>query len=310
MTDEQAIRRHRWRLAIPVLIAVVLLGGYTLVWLQGARIMRAEITEWVETERAEGRMVSHGDISVRGYPGSLRAEVNAPAWADPGAWSWQAETLYVITEPLNPSQLVLTPRGEQQVEYGGETYALRADDLRVGLAEGAVAVEASGLSAEGAGQALALGAARVNWAENADGSAVLGLSVGQADYRGAEAAYYVPQLNAALSEGAASDLGLDAFEGAIATARGERPALLAGQGRVGVGADGYLAGRMTLTVRNAEAVTAVLVQAGVLEANQGGMVDMAMAGFASGDDAAEIPLAFRDGKLRVGPLAVADLPQF
>lgn len=320
MTDDAAIRRHRRRLAIPVAIAVLLLGGYTMLWFQGARIMRTEIARWVAAERAEGRTVAYGDVRVRGYPGSLRAEVEAPVWADPGAWAWRAERLFVITEPFDPRRLVLTPRGEQRAEYGGGAYALRADDLRVGLEEGAVTVEMAGLTAEDAAagdvaasdgaRTLAIGAGRAAWSEGPGGAGVLGLSFGQVAYADGEAAYYVPQLNAALSEVAGRDLGLDAFEGAVATAKGAPAALIAGQGRLTIGDDGYPAGRLDVTVRNADALSAVLIQAGVLDAAQGGMVDMAMGMFGSGEGEATLPLSAQDGALRVGPVAVADLPRF
>ena len=308
-TDDEAIRRHRWRLAIPVVVAVLLLGGYTALWFHGAGIMRAEIAAWTENERAEGRLVEHGDIAVRGYPGTLRAEVDAPVWSDPGVWAWQAETLYVITEPLNPRTLLLTPRGEQRVAYGDGSYDLRAEDLRVALSEGAVAVDVAGLSAESGEQVLTLGAGRAQWARNEDGSAALGLSFGQVAYTGSDARYAVPQLNAALSEERGGDLRLDAFEGAIGAGEGD-PVLLAGQGGVGLDAGGYPSGQMTLTVRNADALAPFLIELGVIEPNQRSLIEMAAAGFADEAGAAALPLAFRDGKLRVGGFPVGDLPRF
>lgn len=314
--DHEAIRRHRWRLAVPLLVALALLGGYTLVWFQGARVMRAEIDAWVAAEQAEGRRVEHGRVRVRGYPGSLRAEVDAPLWADPGAWAWQGETLYVITEPLNPRRLLLTPRGPQTIERDGRTYRLLAGDLRVSLEAGRVGVEAADLQVTSGEQAVTLGAARVSWTEaetDAEagagaGAATLGLSLGQLSVSDGKQDWYVPQLNAALSEGPASDLGLDAFEGALSPARGERAAVLGGQGRVDV-VDGYPAGQLTVTVPDPEALAAVLAEGGVLDPQQAGTASLLAAGFSDETGAASVPLTMRDGRLRVGPVPVADLPR-
>lgn len=300
------IKRHRMRLIVPMAIALILLGGYTVFWFQGAKIMRAEIAAWIAEERAEGREVNHGPIRVRGFPGSLRAEVDAPRWAEPGEWAWGAETLYVITEPFNPRRLVLAPRGVQQVAYDGKSYAVRAEDLRVGLSEGAVAVDARGLTAEGEGAVLNLGGGRVNWSE-AEGGALL-LSVGQLAYANGNDAYAVPQLNAALS-GSGDGLGLDAFEGALRIGAADRPVLLTGEGRVGIDDAGYPSGRMTVEMREAESLGPVLAEAGLIEPTQAGLIDMAVASLSGADGTASVPLAFRDGRLRVSGFAVADLPK-
>lgn len=309
-TDQAEIKRHRWRFLLVIAVAVALLGGYTVIWFQGAKIMRSEIAAWVDAERAAGRTVEHGAISVRGYPGSLRAEVDAPRWADADAWSWQAETLYVITEPLNPRRLLLTPRGEQTATVDEQTYTMRADDLRVSLTEDAVAVETAALTAEAGDAALSLGAARAAWNRNDDGSAALGLSLGQLTYRRGEDAYEVVRLNAALSEDADADLALNAFEGAVRAGEDATPVRLSGQGDVRLDDEGYPAGAMTVTVANTDALGPFLIETGVIDGSQQGLVDMAVTGFADTEGGASLPLTMRGGRLRVGPFAVADLPQF
>ena len=307
--DRAAIVRHRWRLAIPLALAVLLLGGYVVLWFQGARIMRAEIAEWVAGETDEGRSATHGAIRIRGFPGTLRAEIDAPAWSDPGVWAWSAETLFVITQPLNPRRLLLTPRGEQRLEHEGRTYDFRAGDLRVALAEGLLAVEAADLSAESGGQSLDLGAMRANWRENEDGSAVLGLSLAQALYAEGGDEYWLPQLNAVLSEGVASDLGIDAFEGAIATSREAPPAFFAGEGRLAVGEDGYPEGRLDVTLRDADELAAVLIQSGALDRGRAGMATALLGGFDDGEGGARLPFVFVDGKAKLGPIPIGDLPR-
>lgn len=314
MTDTPP-RASRAKLYVPVVIAALLLGGYTALWFWGAGVMRREIAEWTASEREAGREVAYADVRVRGFPGTLRAMIDAPHWSEPGAWAWRAETLIIVTLPYDPSRLIFTPRGEQSVTYGGQDYALRADDLRVSVEEGSVAVQAGTLSAEGGGQALMLGAGLMNWAENDDGTRVMGLSLtslaltgdGEVD-DGDAGAVVLPYLRAAAST-VAGETVIEAFQAAVAPSADVDPALMAGEGRIGLDAAGYPAGRIEVRLRNPGPLVTVAAEQGALPADQAATTGSLIASMASADGEVTLPLSMAEGRLRVGFIPVADLPR-
>ncbi|WP_031552488.1 DUF2125 domain-containing protein [Parvularcula oceani] len=312
MTTTEQVRRPRRRFLAVFAVALTLLGAYTALWVWGAGVMRDEIDAWIAAERRAGRTVSHGDIRVRGFPGTLRAVIDAPSWAEPGAWSWQAERLLVITLPYDPRRLILAPRGEQSVTYLEERFALRADDLRVGLEEDLLAIETSGLSAEGRTGTLALASGRANWVRNEDGSAVLGLATEKMELRSETGTVYLPYVNAALSEAAGRRdlLTVDAFSLAAAPGREVKPALVAGDGSLILQTNGYPEGRVNLRLRNPVPLMMVLGNLGVVPAGQAQDTGRLLAGLAGGEnDELALPLIAKDGALRIGPVPVGRLPR-
>ncbi|MBB4658587.1 DUF2125 domain-containing protein [Parvularcula dongshanensis] len=306
MTD--AVRTHRVRLALILAVVVLLLGGYTVLWFHGARIMRAELDRWVATERAAGREVAHGDIRMRGYPAALRAVVDAPSWAEPGQWSWNAETLNVIAVPYDPRRLILAPFGEQAVVYDDVTYALRAEDMRFSLSRGAFGAQIAGLTAESGERTLALAVGKANWARNEDGTAVLGVSGQDALYRVPSGAVSLPFVNAALSENGGGELQVQAFNAAVSPDAATDPTLLAGEGEASLDDAGYPAGRMTLRLRNPEPLVTVMSEQGAIPSNQAPAVLSVLASMQEDGETA-LPLSMRDGRLRVGFVPLADLPK-
>jgi hypothetical protein len=307
MTD--APRANRLRLYIPLAIAAVLLLGWTLIWFQGAKLMRAEIDEWVAAERAAGRTVEHGPIAIRGYPGSLRAVVDAPRWAEPGQWSWAAEQLLIVAVPQNPDRLILAPRGEQTVSAFGDTYALRAADLRISLQEDSLAAETNGLSAEGDGVSLRLGAGRANLITNEDGSSTLGLSLKDAAFEDGEEAVFAPLFDAALSADSAGVLTIGAFQAALSPASDVKPALLAGEGRLSVAASGYPEGTVNMRLRNPGPLMAVMSEQGAIAPRQAENAEALLSAMGDEDSEIALPLVLENGKLRIGPIPVAELPR-
>ena len=308
-TDTRPAPRHsRWKFYLPLGLAVAALAAYTVVWFSGARIMRAEIDAWIAREQAQGRVVQHGNIAVRGYPGSLRAVIDAPVWLDPDAnRAWRADALLVIAQPVRPRTLLLAPRGEQEVVWDGTPYALRADDLRVSLSDEQIAVQAEGLTAEGGGTALALGALRGNWARTEAGEALL-FELRDATLTDDAGPLSIAVLRGAASAEANAALRADGFEAALVTAEGERPTRIAGEGALGLAPDGNLSGRMTVTVADPAAVLGLLGSRGVLAADQAALATSVAPMFAGEDGAVVLPLTFEGGQVSAAGFPLARTP--
>ena len=314
MTDAPTARsgaapRHaRWKLYVPLGIAVALLLAYTVLWLSGARVMRAEIDAWTAREAAEGRIAQHGSVSVRGYPGSLRAVIDAPVWLDPdGGRAWRAETLLVIAQPVSPRTLLLVPRGAQEVVIGERTYDLRADDLRVSLSRTDTAMQAENLTASSEAETLTLGLGRANWTASEAGEALL------FELRDAVLTDAGGPLSAALFRGAMSaapgrDLSLDGFEAALRTDEEDRPVRVAGEGALGLDRAGALDGKLTVSVADPVAVLDLLSARGIVAADQASLAASVAPMFAGEDGTVMVPLTFDGGAMSAAGFPLATIP--
>ncbi len=148
----QSGRANRWMLYGPFIAGGVIFIIYTIIWFVGAGLMKDQIFVWVDDQRSKGFYVSHGDVKVQGYPFLLRAQIKTPEYgSNEQGWMWQAEDLYVDTLPYNPSRLILSPMGAQEVSLetatANEVWALNADVFRVSLTEETTAFEFHNLKA-------------------------------------------------------------------------------------------------------------------------------------------------------------------
>jgi hypothetical protein len=307
MTDA-APRASRLRLYLPIAVAVILLGGYTLLWLLGARTMRAEIAEWVAEERASGREVAYEAVRIRGFPGTLRAMIDEPYWSEPGEWAWGAETLLIVTLPYDPSRLILTPRGDQSLTYGGEAYVVTADDLRVSLSEGSLVAETRNLVADGAAGEVRLGGALLNWSVDEGGRQVAGLAAEDVTLTEGGNETRLPFLRIAATE-SMGELELGGFEAALAPEGDADPALIAGEGRVTLTPGTFPEGRFDLRLGNAQGLVDAAMRRGVLDGDRARGARSLLGSLADGEGEVELPLVLSGGKLRIGFIPVADLPR-
>lgn len=308
MTETVPPRHTRWKLYVPLGIAGALLLAYTVLWFQGARTMRAEISAWTAREAAEGRIARHGEVGVRGYPGSLRAVIDEPVWLDPdGGRAWRAETLLVIAQPVSPRTLLLVPRGAQEVVIGERTYGLRADDLRVSLGETQVAMQAENLTMEGEAETLTLGLGRANWAATDEGEALL-FELRDAVATDAGGPLDIAVLRGAMSAAPGRDLTLDGFDAALRTGDETRPLRVAGEGALALDRTGALDGRLTVTVTDPQPLLALLGARGLVAPEQAGLAASVAPMFAGEDGAVTVPLTFRGGAMSAAGFPLATIP--
>jgi hypothetical protein len=121
------------------IIAVVI--GYTLVWTHLADRVRDEATRWVEERRLAGQQISYGGLRVGGYPYRLSLEIEAPAIGEPNsplAWEWRGDRLVAHTQPWKLRHLIFELHGAQQLSWrdeAGQHGAVgEADSARASLA--------------------------------------------------------------------------------------------------------------------------------------------------------------------------------
>ena len=309
-------RPSRLFIIIPLIIAALLLGGYTALWFYGAGVMRDEIAKFVANEEAEGRTVMYDRMSVRGFPIALRAQIEEFTWADPDEWVWSGETLHIIAMPYDPTRLIFAPRGPQAVITNGERYSVTPNDLRVGIAEDAYSAEGyEMLVTSENGQSLSIGSLKSNWHTDNPGSWILGASLREVVYDDTDTRRAIlPGVNIAMSHepGQGDDATIDASEIAFDDGSDGPPTLIKVTGNAGVDEAGYPAGRLNVTYRDERKLLALLERFEVASPAELRNAGQLLAAFRSGKTEATVPFAMQDGSLyitMIGRQKIGDLPK-
>ena len=115
-----------------VAVAAALWSGY---WFYGRSAYRTAVEGLITDLRAQGIAVSHGGVSIRGFPNRFDTTISAPRIADPSrGLSWHAPFLQVMALSYQPYRLVIVWPGSQRIETPGGTIAVTAEDMRASLA--------------------------------------------------------------------------------------------------------------------------------------------------------------------------------
>ncbi|MCF8483189.1 MAG: DUF2125 domain-containing protein [Rhodospirillum sp.] len=97
---------------------MVLVGTYIGFWFYAAKVATLGLTQWVADRRAEGYTVSHGAISVGGFPLGVTLTVPSPSITAPldlKGWSWSTTSLSARINPFNPGAFFLNARGRHEL---------------------------------------------------------------------------------------------------------------------------------------------------------------------------------------------------
>ncbi len=106
------------RIFIPTAILIVLLGAYWWFWQRAADEVRQEVAEWVENERAEGRIADYDSLRISGFPYRLQVAITSPRLGDPAlGWSWQAEKMTGFVLPYRLNHFVIVAEGDERLEF-------------------------------------------------------------------------------------------------------------------------------------------------------------------------------------------------
>jgi hypothetical protein len=107
------------RLLIATLLVLLLAGlGMSGFWVFGADRLRANLSQWADSWRADGNLVAYKPFAVTGFPLFFRARLDDFAIAGGGAaspWRWQAPTILLRASPFAPTRARADFAGEHKV---------------------------------------------------------------------------------------------------------------------------------------------------------------------------------------------------
>ncbi len=311
MTTPKGRAKRRY-IVIPFAVLGVIFAGYSVLWIQGAGIMKQAIADFVADEEAIGHSIVMERMKVKGYPFTLRAQIDQFTWTAPGEWSWSGERLHIVTLPYDPSRLILAPRGPQTLRYGDRTYGVTADALSVGLENGKVSAETQGLNAVGQEGQITLESLKANWIENEDGTWILGAAMRQLiatpkDKPSVTAHFWNIAASGIVGDG--DSLTIDATEMGLSDGVSTPPTVLKLDGTIGIDTANYPEGKINISVRNHHVLLSLLEQQGLMSEDGLERLSPTLNAFGNNDNQ-EIALPFRlkDGMLNIANIPLAELP--
>ena len=108
----------RARLLLVGLAAMLILGAYSIWWYRLAAAWQAGLAGWVAESHAHGLAITTGEVTVGGFPGSLRLVLARPSVTYPALFAWQGPPLTAIISPLAPNRPRLIVPGEHRLAFG------------------------------------------------------------------------------------------------------------------------------------------------------------------------------------------------
>ncbi len=115
------LRKPNRLLILTATALVTALVGYTAYWFVLAGEAREGIARWSQNWRAEGYSVSHAEPDLSGFPLSLRASIAAPSVGGGGgetAWRWSGEGISASLRPWDLSTIRLRIEGSHEITVG------------------------------------------------------------------------------------------------------------------------------------------------------------------------------------------------
>jgi len=89
-------------LVVAVAGLILLAGAYAGYWFYAAALLEDGFADWRSARQAQGYTVTHGAVSVIGFPTALRLTVADPSIADPRrGWSWRGRRVSHEIAPWN-----------------------------------------------------------------------------------------------------------------------------------------------------------------------------------------------------------------
>ncbi|MEM9421724.1 MAG: DUF2125 domain-containing protein [Pseudomonadota bacterium] len=306
-------RAKRRYVIIPVIILGLIFAAYSVLWMQGAKLMKQSVADFVSDEQAAGHLVEMKRVRIKGYPFTLSAQIDDFTWSDPSEWSWSGEKLFIVTLPYDPSRLIFVPRGPQNVRVGTSSYDIIADTLRVGLEAGNFSAETQGLSTISEEGQLALGDLKANLIQNEDGTWILGAAVRDLVTTMQDRSPVTTHFwNIAASGDVATPqkATIDATELALSDGMTTPPAVVKLNGHIGIDHANYPEGKLNLSIRNYQILVELLEQQNLLSQDDLASIKPTLDAFANtGNDEIALPFTLRQGKLSMAGLPIADLPK-
>lgn len=321
------------------MLIAILAFGWSGYWLAGYWGVTTGFDRWFEDRRAQGWVAEYDDRRVLGFPNRFDTTFTNLTLADPASGvAWDMPFLQLFALSYRPNHVIAVWSPEQVLSTPTEKLTVSTEDMRASVVlrpDTALTLERSNLAIEGM-----ILSSSADWRMSAQtlGLAMHRLGDAPATYRMAlqstnvapPVAYRLPsgmQLPRTLATLAADmtvtfDKPWD--RGAIEQARPQPTEIditlaeigwgdlqLNAAGRVTIDSFGYPSGTITLRAVNWREIIAVAratgrVSPGVLDTIEGAL-DLA-AQLAGNARQLDIPLTFRNGSTRIGPVPFAPAP--
>lgn len=340
----QSLAPPRWFWLTLAAVALAL-AAYAGWWWYAAGMVRTYFADLRANGTQDGVAADYRAISVGGFPLRLRAQVTEPRLGDPrSGFEWRGEALTVQMLPWSLRHLIFELHGAQSLTLGaaGEAVAIawRSQTGALSLiseADGAIRqadiaftdlASAVARGPEAEPQRLSARTLALHWRRSPEN----GTAESGQDFDAALTGTALRVEGVALLLGPdIEDLMLDAtLEGVPAVAgapdfarwlAGGAPvriktlrfksdgAGVTGEGRLGRDAAGFVSGEIALTITGLAQLNAALDRAGVIPADARAAAGMAAGLLSATGASAPVTLAFRDGRVWLGPWNLGPAPR-
>ena len=120
----------KWMARALVLIALIW-GGF---WLAGSYGAKTGFTAWFEDRRADGWVAEYDDLSVSGFPNRIDTTFTNITLADPETGvAWEAPFFQLFALTYKPHHLIAVWPNEQTLAVPTEKLSLKSEDMRASL---------------------------------------------------------------------------------------------------------------------------------------------------------------------------------
>jgi len=141
--------------------AALAFGLWSFVWYATSAWVKAEVTGWVDNQRASGAVVEYGEMHTTGFPSRITLNLTEPHYAGPAfgdVIEWKSDALQVSARPWTPWNLHVVASGKHDLmvadgalRFTGGVEKLVADVVLGDVWPESLKLQMSGLSMNGSG---------------------------------------------------------------------------------------------------------------------------------------------------------------
>ena len=323
-----------------LIVIVVLSLGWSAYWLVGATQAKSAFEDWFAARQAEGWLAETADITVRGFPNRFDTTFSKVALADPETGvAWTAPFFQLFALSYRPNHLIAVWPNEQGLAFPDQRLTLRSDDMKASLVVAgtpSLPLERSNFAAEAlavvsdAGWSLSSENLRLAMHKAPEGDAHYRLALTASGFAppaevAARAASSLPRTFKTLEADLSAEFSRAWDISALEDSRPQPTAIdlhkaqvtwgkldLHAAGKVTVDASGYPQGEITLRATNWREIIALARQgdeipSALIDAMEQGLE--LLSAMAGNPKTLDIPLNFRGGLTRIGPVPLGPAPR-
>jgi hypothetical protein len=90
-----------------LILCLLCLSFSVAFWFWAATQMETSLNRWSEKQRSRGFEISHGPLSISGFPFLVRAELEEARIKSPEGWYWQTSRLSAEATPWSPLSMIV-----------------------------------------------------------------------------------------------------------------------------------------------------------------------------------------------------------